>query len=243
MDKKKKLDNRLLRPSLFVLLIFLCNYLIVYASESKVIRHDEHLLKVIEDALKHINSVSSQFMQYIHDRQTRGAVGAGVRQFSGKVWLKRSGLMRWEYASPYRQVVIVGDKKAFLWEIEPNQVMIMDKDSFIHGLDKIFFSSFKEIFNSFSLASISEKKVGNSSIIKGILSYKGSEGFVKEIGFSFNSTTAFFDRIYFVDPMGSKTEIIFKDIKLNPKIDADMFKFVVPEGASVYYNQDMMRHR
>ncbi|UCH20245.1 MAG: outer membrane lipoprotein carrier protein LolA, partial [Deltaproteobacteria bacterium] len=49
---------------------------------------------------------------------------------SGKIFVKRPGMMRWVYEKPYKQIIITNGQKLWIYKPEDNQVMLGKAPSF-----------------------------------------------------------------------------------------------------------------
>ena len=64
-----------------------------------------------------VSSIDAEFYQVLKD-----ASDNKVQESSGKVWIKRPGLFRWEYNDPYPQVIVADGERIWIHDPELDQV-------------------------------------------------------------------------------------------------------------------------
>ena len=222
---------KILRPShltlmTFLLACFLFNASAGFAGQRSWSGVDE-LLRRVEKEFEHVDSIELYFYQSIFRKGRGGAV-----EGEGKAWFRRPDMMRWEYERPEKEVIVVNSDDVFVWEPEANQVMIYKKMRFLPGtIGDIFFPKVKALKKGFEIELV--KDSGDQVVIR--CRPRQELGNIKKIDVTFLKKGYMYSRIVFEDTLGTRTEIRFRKVRINPDLDNAMFEFRIPDGARVYY--------
>jgi outer membrane lipoprotein carrier protein len=163
-------------------------------------------------------------------QQTYRAPGI-AREESGVFWLKKPGLMRWEYRSPEEQVFVADGRQSYLYVPRDRQVTIQPftaADLRSTPLDFLLGSG--EVNRSFqsSWETAFKPKFEGTLMIRLTPNRKDAE-------FSFlvlelDMRTYDLRRISIRDPGGSTSEFILTNTTANTKMDTKLFQFKTPKG-------------
>jgi outer membrane lipoprotein carrier protein len=91
------------------------------ATDSKIQKLQLSLDKIIEGVEK-IYDVPGFSAQFVQESTIKAMDLTDVA--SGKIFVKRPGMMRWVYEKPYKQIIITNGKKLWIYKPEDNQVML-----------------------------------------------------------------------------------------------------------------------
>ncbi len=133
--------------------------------------------------------------------------GANV-YYKGKILGKSPNKVKWDYQMPFKKEIYMNDNKVAIYEPSLEQV---------------------------SLSTLNSKS-DFISIIKSAKKYEDGTYRTAVDGIEY---TLVVDRenkpksIYFVDTMGTKSELVLSNVKLNVKIDDAVFVFVAPSDVEV----------
>jgi chaperone LolA len=141
---------------------------------------------------------------------------------------ERPGKFRWEYQKPYEQIIVGDGKKFWLYDVDLNQVTVKKLDAALGSSPAALLSGSNEIERGFNLTDTGVKddldwlqavpKSAETSFTKILMAFNAkSELVVMELHDSF----------------GHRTVLRFSELKNNPSLSSQQFKFVPPQGADV----------
>ena len=210
-----------------IILYFLCALVVsvatVIASE-KVLTLNEIMDKV--EKKYDVVDFSSYFIQ----ESTMKAMDI-TDVASGSIFVKRPGMMRWEYDKPDRQTIITDGKKLWVYKPDDNQVMIGKAPSFFgEGKGAVFLSDMKLIREKFTVY-FEKEKSDHDYVIK-LLPKQQTVGIAK-IYLAISKTTFKIKKIITQNEYDDENVIELVNSKFNLNLDESLFSFIVPEGTDV----------
>jgi len=150
---------------------------------------------------------------------------------SGKLIVKRPGMMRWEYEKPDRQIIITDSQTLWIYRPEDNQVMIGKSPSFLgDGKGAGFLADMKLIKKKFGIT-LEENDSAEYYVLKLIPQEQNSD--ISSLFLSISKKTFDVVKIDTYNPYGDKTHIELQDIQLKQNINDSVFNFIIPEGADI----------
>jgi chaperone LolA len=169
------------------------------------------------------HSAQANFTQELLDKN-----GKRLQFVSGKMQFERPGKFRWEYQKPYEQVIVGDGKKFWLYDVDLNQVTVKKLDAALGSSPAALLSGSNEIEHGFNLTDIAMKdeldwlqavpKTADTTFLKILMAFNAkSELVVMELH----------------DTFGHRTVLRFSELKNNPLLSAQQFKFVPPQGTDV----------
>ncbi|GBE34982.1 outer-membrane lipoprotein carrier protein precursor [bacterium BMS3Bbin06] len=144
--------------------------------------------------------------------------------FKGEFYLKRPGLMRWNYTSGSSDTVYLKGDEIIIYQPSESQAFISDINRF--GMER---SPLRILLNLDDIEKdYSVKEEGNRIILhpKGSSVIRSLELVLDEAPFPVK-------RIIFSDRYGNRTEIEVMDLTVNGKIPEATFTFKLPEGTTL----------
>jgi len=150
---------------------------------------------------------------------------------SGKITVKRPGMMRWEYEEPDIQIIVTDGKDLWVYRPDDNQVMIGEFPSFFgDGKGASFLSDIRLIRQKFNITL--ENTDSNDYYILKLLSVKKTND-LSYINLSISKKTFYLEEIVTYNSYGDETRIKLIDIKLLEDPDDSIFIFDIPYGTDV----------
>lgn len=170
---------------------------------------------------RNLKGLDGQFSQQVHD-------GAGrlKESSSGRVALSAPKLFRWEYTTPYEQLIVADGRKVWIYEPDLQQASVRDQ-----GTEE----------NATPLAALlqpalldAQFDVTESGARDGLewlqLAPKGDSGFQSaQLGFGAGGL----ERMEIIDGVGQRTTIRFSDWKRNPAFAPETFRYRPEAGVDV----------
>jgi len=163
-------------------------------------------------------------------RQSYRAPGV-QREQAGEFWLKKPGLMRWEYKTPEAQLFVADGKRSFLYVPADRQVTIQPlSPADLHNTPLSFLLGGSDVNKTYFVAWETESKprLENTFFIRLVPRTQSSE-------FSFlllelDQKSYDLQRIVVREPAGSTSEFLLSGVAANTKLDSSLFQFKTPKG-------------
>ena len=150
---------------------------------------------------------------------------------SGSIFVKRPGMMRWEYDKPDKQTITTNGKKLWVYKPDDNQVMIGKAPSFFgDGKGAGFLSDIKLIREKFKV-NFEKQKSDHDYVLK-LLPKEQTAG-ITEIYLAISKITFKIKKIITRNEYDDETVIDLINSKFNLNLDKSLFNFIVPQGTDV----------
>lgn len=190
-------------------------------------------LAKVQTTYKNAGDVTAKFEQTYVDK-VRGA----KKVESGELWAKKDGKVRWSYQKPMRKDFVFDGKQAYFYEPENSQVTVFDKfqDSPVASAMRFLWGQ-GDLVKSFEpkACDAAAKCIAAGDAVSIVLSPKEQIAAVDHIQLDTDATTGKVRRSIVFDPLGNRTEYVFKDLDLSAKVADTKFNFTIPAGVSVLH--------
>jgi outer membrane lipoprotein carrier protein len=165
-------------------------------------------------------------------RQTYRAPGMDQVE-SGTFWLKKPGLMRWEYRSPEEKLFVADGRESFLYVPEDRQVTVQPlraSDLRSTPLD-LFWGG--DISRSFTASWEKEFSPQGERTCQIRLTPRRRETEYAFLVLELDSQTYDLRRILIREPSGNTSEFFFTNVTENARIKREAFQFKAPKGVEI----------
>lgn len=197
--------------------IFLYILSIIISLNTYAINAEEQLKK----ELNAIKTMTANFYQVVTSKDK------DVSKSRGKMALLRPGKFLWKTTNPMLQTVVADGKKLWVYDVDLEQVTVKKQGNSLGGTAGLFLSGFDDkASRDFAVTS---KDKGN--IIEFLLKSKSEDNNFHQVIMQFSKHELV--KLSLFDNLGQRTDIRFKNVKLNPKLKSGVFDFVVPKGVDV----------
>ncbi len=169
------------------------------------------------------HSAQANFTQEVQDKN-----GKRIQSASGTMQFVRPGKFRWEYRKPYEQLIVGDGKKFWMYDIDLNQVTVKKLDAALGSSPAALLSGNNEIERGFALKNIEER----DGLEWLQATPKSAESTFEKILMAFNAKSELVV-MELHDAFGHRTVLRFTELKNNPALGEQLFKFVAPKGADV----------
>jgi outer membrane lipoprotein carrier protein len=188
-------------------------------------------LAKVQATYKNAGDVTAKFEQTYVDK-VRGA----KKVESGEMWAKKDGKVRWSYRAPSRKDFVFDGRQAYFYEPENSQVTVFDKfqDSPVASAMRFLWGQ-GDLVKSFDAKACDARCVNAADAVSILLSPKEPIASVERIQLDTDSASGRVRRSIVVDPLGNRTEYVFKDLDLAAKVADTKFAFTIPPGVSVLH--------
>lgn len=169
------------------------------------------------------HSAQANFTQEVQDRN-----GRRIQSASGTMQFVRPGKFRWEYRKPYEQLIVGDGKKFWLYDVDLEQVTVKKLDAALGSSPAALLSGSNEIERGFALKNIE----GRDGLEWLQATPRSAESTFEKILMAFNARSELVV-MELHDAFGQHTVLRFTDLKSNPSLSPERFRFTPPKGADV----------
>lgn len=169
-----------------------------------------------------LDSFTAGFVQTVYDEDQRP-----TQESHGQAWLKRSGLFRWEYETPYEQTIVADGERLWIYDEDLAQVTVKKMERALGTAPIMLLSEREPLAEQFEITDRGKReglywvelrpRVEDTDFRRIFLGFDDEALKVMELR----------------DRFDQATQIRFHHVRLNPKIDAGRFDFTPPEGVDV----------
>ncbi len=174
-----------------------------------------------------VHTLSADFSQTVLDPDMKE-----VQSAQGTLYLQRPGRFRWDYISPSKQLLVGDGKKVWFYDTELEQVTVKNQQAALGGSPAMLLSGDRPLEESFTVTERGSKD--GLDWLELAPKAKDSEFSSVRLGFRGNMLEA----MQLTDGFGQTTHLRFTHEQLNPRLNANLFKFVPPEGVDVVGDQE-----
>ena len=172
--------------------------------------------------LEGTQSAQGAFRQVVVNRE-----GRTTQTTSGTFAFQRPGKFRWTYDKPFDQLIVGDGQKVWVYDRDLNQVIVRPIDAALGATPAALLAGDNALEKNFSLVA-----GGADNGIEYVdATPKTNESQFKQIRLGFVDELP--RRMLLTDAFGQTTELMFSDVKRNPKLAPDTFAFTPPMGADV----------
>lgn len=159
-------------------------------------------------------------------------VAGQTERATGKFFLKRPAMMRWEQESPEPRLLVTDGRT--LWSYSP-----LDKQAIAQPLGRAmegspslhFLSGMATLGATFTVASVLEDPAGETLFVS--LTPRSPDPAVRRMVLRVHRRTALVDRLTLVDAHENATVLEFSALRENPRLPDTLFTFRPPPGTDV----------
>ncbi|MGQ0802006.1 MAG: outer membrane lipoprotein chaperone LolA [Pseudomarimonas sp.] len=179
-------------------------------------------VEVLNRFSKDLKGLEGAFEQTVFDDR-----GGEREQSQGRIALALPRLFRWEYQTPFPQLIVADGDHVWIFDPDLEQVTVRKQALEEQSSPLAVLIDPAELERQFKT-----KDMGASEGLDWVqLTPRQAEGAFSEARIGFDG--ADLSRMVLVDSLGQRTEIVFSDWTRNPDFKADTFRFVPPPGADV----------
>jgi len=146
---------------------------------------------------------------------------------SGTFAFARPGKFRWTYEKPFDQLIVGDGEKVWIYDRDLNQVIVRKLDAALGSTPAALLAGDNALEKNFTLVAGGESN--GLEFVDATPKAPESQFSRIRLGFVDNLPR----RMELTDAFGQTTELTFADVKRNPKLAADVFRFAPPQGADV----------
>lgn len=169
------------------------------------------------------HSAQAEFTQTVRDKN-----GRILQTASGAMQFVRPGKFRWEYRTPYAQLIIGDGARFWLYDPDLSQVTVRALDAALGSSPAALLAGSNEIERGFAL----EEAGARDGLDWLYARPRGSESTFSAIRMGFNAQSELL-AMELNDAFGNTTVLRFTHLRRNPQLAPSLFRFTPPPGADV----------
>lgn len=169
----------------------------------------------------------TQTAQAAFRQQVVNKDGRTTQKTSGTFAFMRPGKFRWAYDKPFDELIVGDGEKVWIYDRDLNQVIVRKIDAALGATPAALLAGDNALEKNFTLVAGGESD--GLEYVNATPKAAESQFSRIRIGFADNLPR----RMELTDAFGQTTELVFSDLRRNPKLAADVFRFTPPKGADV----------
>ena len=154
--------------------------------------------------------------------------GEVLQQTEGKFFLDRPGKFRWNYKTPYEQIIVSDGVRIWIYDVDLQQVTVQKQTEGLPATPMVLLEDSSTLHQNFNVSPLDEQ----AGVYRLRLLSKTKESDFGEIVIGLDSKGLRFMQLH--DQFEQVTDIVFSDISTNSKLPKDIFEFTPPEGVDVF---------
>ncbi len=176
----------------------------------------------LDKQLSQTHAFQADFVQSTRSEQF------GNQLTEGEMTLERPGKFIWKITAPDKQTLVSDGKTLWVYDVDLKQVIIQPVSQRLDETPALLLAGKVEsIKQFFTVTRLATDEPGQWYTLKS----RDQEGLVDKVVLGFINNTIKEMKIY--DNLGQRTDIRFSNIKTNPKLAQNHFKFIPPKGVEV----------
>lgn len=191
----------------------------VFAADKKISTGEVYL----ENFLANTKSLEADFQQTLRTHD-----GEVLQQTEGKFYLNRPGKFRWNYQTPYEQIIVSDGERIWIYDVDLQQVTVQKQTAGLPTTPMALLEDSSKLHQSFNVAPLDE----HNGVYRLRLLSKSKESDFGEIVVGLDAKGLRFMQLH--DQFEQVTDIVFSDILTNTKLAKELFEFIPPEGVDVF---------
>ncbi len=149
----------------------------------------------------------------------------------GKLFIKRPGMMRWEYETPEKQIILTDGDSLWIFRPDDNQVMTGSAPAYFgNGKGASFLSDVRVIRKQFD---VNIEKTVDPEVYRLKMIPKEKKLDITAVHLAIRKDTFEVNWIATYNSYEDETLILLTNVQFNQNIDDAVFRFQIPEGADI----------
>lgn len=175
-------------------------------------------------------ALRGEFVQTVQD-----AAFSQPEKSRGTLQMQRPGKFRWDYQSPYQQVIVADGKYLWIYDVDLEQVIVKALDEALGDSPALLLSGGSSLNEGFT---VEELFLPQEGLLWVRLLPREAEPSFKELRLAFGPEHL--ARMELVDGFGQVTRLDFSNMEEGIVLPADTFNFVPPEGVDLVGTPDVI---
>ena len=172
----------------------------------------------------------SNGLQSLHasfDQIVMGSDGAVQDESSGRLWLQRPLLFRWEYGGDFPELLVADGDHVWIYDETLEQVTVKDQSHLSADSPLALLTDLSHLDEQFEV-----REVGDNEGMQLLeLQSRNPESEFERVLLGLQGNTLML--MAMEDAFGLRTEIRFRNLQLNLELDAELFRFTPPPDTDI----------
>jgi len=177
----------------------------------------------LEKFLAKTQTLEANFQQTLRTHE-----GEVLQQTEGKFYLNRPGKFRWNYKTPYEQVIVSDGERIWIYDVDLQQVTVQKQSTGLPSSPMALLQDSEKLYQSFTVSPLDEK----DGVYRLKLESKSKDSDFTEIVVGVDAKGLRFMQLH--DQFEQVTDIVFSEITTNTNLAKEIFEFTPPEGVDVF---------
>jgi len=177
---------------------------------------------LVADYFSQLDTFQSSFSQTVRDSN-----GELMQDARGRVWIQRPGRFRWDYETPYRQLIVADGDRLWTYDEDLQQATVERVDQVLSSTPAMLLSGFRPLQEVMSWSQTGERD-GKTWYR---LDPKQKDAAVEEVHIAFEAGQLAVIEVR--DAFGNHTRMRFSDITRNQPIDPGRFRIELPPDTDI----------
>ncbi len=178
--------------------------------------------------LANVQVLEARFRQQVIDSRQQVLEDA-----SGSVVMQRPGRFRWNYEKPFERVIVADGERVWLYEADLQQVTIRRLTAGIGDTPAALLTGKESVLERFTV----EKSWMEEGLALVRLVPRAADADFAGVTLGFDG--AELRRLLLDDRLGQQTRIDLTEVRTNPGVSPEVFRFQIPAGADVIDDSEL----
>ncbi len=177
----------------------------------------------LETFLANTKTLEADFQQTL-----RANDGEVLQQTEGEFYLDRPGKFRWNYKTPYQQIIVSDGERIWIYDVDLQQVTVQKQRKGMPATPMALLEDSFKLHQSFNVSPMDD----HNGVYRLKLESKTKESDFSEIVIGLDDNGLRFMQLH--DQFEQVTDIVFSNISNNVKLAKEIFEFIPPAGVDVF---------
>jgi outer membrane lipoprotein carrier protein len=177
----------------------------------------------VDQFLGSLKTLSADFVQVV-----RGRDGQITSRATGTLSLSRPDRFRWDYRTPYVQTIVADGRRLWLYDSDLDQVTVRALEAGLGSTPAMLLSGAGSVADGFTGGPVETD--GSWTWCRLTPRDSATDFELVSLGFNAKGELAAME---LKDKLGQTTALDFSNVRRNVPLDANLFRFVPPQGADV----------
>lgn len=157
-----------------------------------------------------------------------GAAFDQPEESRGVLMMRRPGKFRWDYQTPYEQLIVADGTNLWIYDADLEQVIVKPLHEALGDTPALLLSGGSSVEDRFVITELDSTKNGLHWVQ--LLPRQSEAGFQElRLGFGKNNL----EQMELADNFGQLTRLVFSDMQVGVRLPANSFTFMMIEGVDV----------
>jgi len=214
---------------LFIAVIFFLGGLLPAATGQSAPLTPVQIAQRIQNTYEKTTSFKADFLQ----TSTVSSMEHRQRKGSGSMVIQKPGLLRWDYISPEKQVLVSDGEMFSLYFAAENEMIITPAKEYLQeDVTYNFFSGKGNLLNDFEVIAVMPEQEKQGSLAIKLVPRK-THAQVETMNVWVDEGTFLVNRLEIMDHLGSVTNLLLFNTVVNQPVPEEYFHFSPPEGTEI----------